>query len=376
MFIPQLLQILIICLGPLVCVRLLKRYPLQWLSPVVLAYLLGILLANLRLLPIDSSVSHTLSQASVVLAIPMLLYNTDLKAWLKQARPIILSFVLCVMSGLLSSLLIGWLLSDAFPKAWQLSGMLVGVYTGGTPNMQAIGMALGVEDEMYVLVNAADIFCGGFFLLFLTSVAHPFLGLFLPSFQQRGNGEEIIQPESGAIKWSHAWRIVILTIGIIVLSAGATYLVFGHLEQLAFLLLLLTGLSVLASLKPEVRALNGAYEMGEYMLLLFCVAVGMLSDFGRLWAEGGAIILYTAAVLTATVLLHLAGCFLFRIDRDSALITATAAIYGPVFIGQVASAIQNRRLIFGGIATGLVGYAIGNFLGFGVAQLLRWLTAA
>ena len=53
------------------------------------------------------------------------------------------------------------------------------------------------------------------------------------------------------------------------------------------------------------------------------------------------------------------------------MITSTAAIYGPVFVGQIASAIGNKKLIFTGIALGLLGFAVGNYLGIGLAYILK-----
>ena len=63
--------------------------------------------------------------------------------------------------------------------------------------------------------------------------------------------------------------------------------------------------------------------------------------------------------------------FIFRIDRDTVIIASTAAIFGPAFIGPVANAIGNRDIIAMGIALGLIGYAIGNYFGLGLAYLLN-----
>jgi uncharacterized membrane protein len=52
------------------------------------------------------------------------------------------------------------------------------------------------------------------------------------------------------------------------------------------------------------------------------------------------------------------------------LITSTAGIFGPAFIGPVAERLRNREVIVPGLTCGLVGYAIGNYLGFAVAWLL------
>ncbi|MCB0594747.1 MAG: DUF819 family protein, partial [Phaeodactylibacter sp.] len=169
-------------------------------------------------------------------------------------------------------------------------------------------------------------------------------------------------------------RAVLLTLAIIGASLGACRLVFGHLENIAFIMLLLTTLSIAASFAPRVRRLENTFETGEYFLLMFCVALGMLADFSEILAQGPDIIAFSVFAFLGTVLLHLLGAALFRIDRDTVLFTSVAALYGPAFIGQVASITGNRQLIFSGIAAGLLGYAIGNYLGIGLAYALRaWL---
>lgn len=65
---------------------------------------------------------------------------------------------------------------------------------------------------------------------------------------------------------------------------------------------------------------------------------------------------------------------LFRIDADTVLITSTAAIFGPAFVGQVAVALRNKEVVLSGIITGLVGYAVGNYLGIFIAYLVSNLT--
>ena len=60
------------------------------------------------------------------------------------------------------------------------------------------------------------------------------------------------------------------------------------------------------------------------------------------------------------------------IDRDTLMVASTAAFFGPVFVAQVAAAIRNPSLLAPGIAVGLLGFAIGNYLGLGVAYLMQW----
>ena len=169
---------------------------------------------------------------------------------------------------------------------------------------------------------------------------------------------------------------ILLTLAIIGLTLGICRLAFGSLENVAFIMLLLTTLSIAASFVPRVRRWENTFETGEYFLLMFCVALGMLADFSEILSQGPDVITFSIFAFLGTVLLHLLGAALFRIDRDTVLFTSVAALYGPAFIGQIASITGNRHLIFSGIAVGLLGYAIGNYLGIGLAYVLRALLGA
>ncbi|MEL6637239.1 MAG: DUF819 family protein [Bacteroidota bacterium] len=371
-----IVQILLIVLGPYLGIQLVRRLGVdRWLSPVIIAYALGMIVGNLPGFSIDTELAHQFSEVTVLLAIPLLLFSTDIPAWLRHAPQTLLAFGLCVLSGLVASTVVAFNFPLEGFENWMVSGMLVGVYTGGTPNMQAIGMALNAGEEVYVLLNAADIFCGGLYLLFLVSVAHRFLGWFLPDFEgDRGLDSTEGSTAGGRWRWLDLGMALGLTLLIIGTSLGLVWALTGGLKASSWIILLLTAGSIAASFSPRVRSWRGAFEAGEYFLLMFCVAIGSLSNFQEMLAGSTSIIPYTASVLLLTVALHFALSALFRIDRDTTLITSTAALYGPVFIGQIASVIGNRTLVFSGMATGLIGYALGNFLGIGMAALLQlWL---
>jgi uncharacterized membrane protein len=53
------------------------------------------------------------------------------------------------------------------------------------------------------------------------------------------------------------------------------------------------------------------------------------------------------------------------------MITSTAALFGPAFVGMVASRLKNPGLVTSGMTTGVIGYVIANFLGLLVFKLLN-----
>jgi uncharacterized membrane protein len=81
-------------------------------------------------------------------------------------------------------------------------------------------------------------------------------------------------------------------------------------------------------------------------------------------------ILLGGCLIYGSVALHLFFCWLFRVDVDTAIISSGAAIMSPPLLGPVADAIGNRQVLISGLTTGIIGYAIGTYLGIGLAHLL------
>lgn len=72
-----------------------------------------------------------------------------------------------------------------------------------------------------------------------------------------------------------------------------------------------------------------------------------------------------------TLFLHVLFSKLFHIDADTVIITSTALICSPPFVPVVAGALKNREVIVSGLTVGIIGYAIGNYLGYFIVQILR-----
>lgn len=364
-------QLIILVAAPWLLTKLtLKMGTQDLLSPVVLSYLTGIILRNLTNFPLSDAVSMSMSQATILLAIPLLLYSTDLKAWLSLAPKTILAFVLIMLSVVLSTSIANFYFKDLLTDSNILSGMLAAVYIGGTPNMNAVGLAMGVPESTFITLNAAEMVCGGTWLIFLTTLAPRFFGLFLKPFEyQHTEDENAFYPISkfGILDILKAIGLTIILAG---LTAGIVYLIFGTLEKPGWLILLLSAFAILASMWKEVRNLNGAFQSGEYLLLIFCVAIGMMADIGEILTNGGTQIAFAATVLLVAVVFQIILCRLFNIDRDTMVITSTAGFYGPPFIGQIAAVLRNRTIVVSGIITSLVGLAVANFIGVVLAELL------
>lgn len=382
----QIIQALLILFLPALALLLAHRVKvIDVVGPVVLCYLMGILMGNLPW-TVHEGVVKPFTELTIVLALPLLLFSADIKGWLKLAPRTILSFALMMVAAVTSALGTYFLLGAQVKDSWKIAGMLVGMYTGGTPNTSAIGKLLGVSNETFVLVNTADLICGGFWLLFVLGAGQRVCLLFLPPFQGDKNNphDSLTEAPDEAPATALEARLTALPklaqmglaiIGCLVVvgaSVGISFALYNKIQATA-VILSLTTLGLLASLWRPLRKLAWSYEAGDYLLLMFCTAIGALVDIQRL-TQSTAILTFlgfAACLMGGAIVIHMILAAIFRIDADTTLITSSAGIFGPPFIGPIASALKNRALLVSGLTMSIAGLAIGTYLGYLLAILLK-----
>jgi len=361
---------------PLLIIWLEKRSRIiQWLSPIIICYLMGIIIGNIPGLFFSHNLLEGITSVSVLLAIPLLLFSANFSRMIKQVKPAMFAYFLGVFGVIVCSVIAYLIFRDQLTQPDAVTGMMIGVYTGGTFNMSAIGIALDVEEEVFILLNSADIVFSGMYFLFLMTIGKRILSLFLPSFKKKWStsgspaGDVQAAEDSG-----RKVRNVIIGISASVLVAaiavGLSFLITGQMSE-PLIILGITSLGIAASFQLKIRQLPFTYSSANYLLLVFAVSMGSMANFAELLSASSGLFYFCGFVVFGSVLLHFLLCFAFRVDRDTVIIASTAAIFGPAFIGPVANVIGNRDIIAMGIALGLIGFAVGNYLGLSLAYILN-----
>jgi len=366
----NIVQVLLILFIPALVLWLAKRFKIiEILSPVLVCYLTGILLANQSVYPVNLEISMQIRNITVALAIPLLLFSVDIVGWLRLSRSTVISFFLCIISVMSMSTIAHLIFGGSFEESPKIAGMLVGVYTGGTPNMNAIGTGLNINPEMFIILESVDMIMGAGYLVFLFTFGPRILKHILPAFEKTDKSENLDTEIKSEVVLKHVIIALIFTAIIVGLAVGIGEYLPKTIQE-AGIILLITTFAIFFSLKKKVRELKGTHESGMYVLLIFCVAVGSCAKFETLMATSWTVFAYISFVMFGAIFLHILLAYLLKIDRDTVIITSTAGIFGPAFVGPVAQALKNREIFFSGIATGLVGYAIGNYLGLALAWVL------
>jgi len=136
--IGTILEALFYLLVPTAALWLEKRVRVvSVMGSVALCYIIGFAIANTPSVSVDTQLALTLSTASVALAIPLLLFSLDFRGWLKQAPQTLLAFLWVVVAVCVATAIARPIFADRVADSAKVAGMLVGVYTGGTPNLAA-----------------------------------------------------------------------------------------------------------------------------------------------------------------------------------------------------------------------------------------------
>jgi uncharacterized membrane protein len=351
------------------------------IGAVVVCYAVGLLIGNAGILPDGAGAAQdALSTVAVPIALPLMFFSIDIGKWSRTGGKFLLSFALETVAVVIVSV-IGYFAfrGSIGPETYKLTGMLNGVYTGGTINLASIGTALGVSPTIYVAANAADIVLSGLYLLFLVSVGKKLLGKMLPAWKaDAAAGEEAggdYDSYKGIFKRGTALPLLgALGLALLIFAVGACFTLLD-LGQWGTILtvLAITSISIGASFVPRIRRIRKTYQLGQYFILVFVLAVGSMANLGQLARALPGVIAYVALAIFGSLVIHALLCAVFRIDVDTMIITSVAGVCSPPFVPMVAASLKNRAVIMPGVIVGIIGWVIGTYLGIGVSTAIAAL---
>jgi uncharacterized membrane protein len=117
----------------------------------------------------------------------------------------------------------------------------------------------------------------------------------------------------------------------------------------------------------------GALHLGTLALNLFFVVIGIGSRVAEILAVGIEVFWFTAAVVLIHGLVTFTAARLVRLDVETTAVASQAAIGGPSTAMALAIARHRPQLALPGLMVGLLGYAVGNYLGLAMAYAVHTL---
>lgn len=418
----SLILLALFCLSfPVFLIWLTYKYPVfKKIGAIVLAYAVGIIIANVGILPRASDayreatigqdrpyipkseavemvaagtlkhsdfrynsiavVQDSMQSALVLLAIPLILFSLNVRRWLRFSGKGFLSMLLALISVVVI-VATGYLIfRNKVEGADKIGGMLIGLYTGGSVNLASIALALKVEPNAFIMTNTYDMIVGAIVILFFITAGPAFFRLFLPPFKAPAGSDGdlseidkinarmaedfddytgifkkgVVLPLLGAI----GLAIIILGIGV-----GVSFLL-PNVPLTVSVILTITTVGVLASFIRPIREIRKTFQLGMYFIIAFSIVIATRCDLSIIFqVKYLNLMLYVTYAYFGSLFLHLFLSWVFRINADDYMITTTGFVYSPPFVPMVAAALKNKDVILTGLATGMIGWIIGNYIG-------------
>lgn len=338
----------------------------------LLALILGAILSNTGLVPASSPVYSVIEGPLTSLAIAWLLLAVNLSD-LKVAGPrMVGAFLLAGLGTAVGAMVGAVLFAGTFGEnTWRLAGVFTGTYSGGSVNFVAVGRGVELPEFLFSGAAAADALTTGIWMA-VTLMLPIWIGRFyraaIPGQDQPEASEAHPHPFFEKIPLSTLDLANLLAVGFVLVLASEW--IGGITPGIPAVLWLTTFALIIGHTKHFLRP-RGALQLGNLALHFFFVIIGIHSRVSEILTIGMEIFYYTLVVVAVHGLVVFGIGWLARIDIGSLAVASQAAVGGPSSALAVAVSREWKGLVLPGIIVGLLGYALGNYLGFGVAYLLR-----
>lgn len=386
---------LVYLISPFVVIFLFNRFKIaRKVGTVILAYAIGVIMALTwsftNTTPIEGDplfkTQTMLQNITVLIAIPLMLFNSDFKLWTKslpKTFKALISGLFGVVVAVFASFFIFKFSNVQIENMPCVAAMMTGIYTGGTMNYYALGKALSVDETLIVVVLTFQMLITFPFIIFLTAGGFKIFRKLLPFKDE--NISQIDTPDADKVaedtfeKYSDMLTLknfpkmmlgLLLSLGCLAVGVGLSMLLTGTLNELV-VILTITTLAIALSFVDKIRTLPKTFELGMFFVLIFSVVVASKFNIAAIDGSVVGLLLFVLSVLLFAVTIHLILCRIFKVDGDLFTVAIVGMLCSPPFIPPIVSAMKNKKVLISGITIGLVGYAVGTYLGVGLAYLLK-----
>lgn len=385
-----IIQLLSIFIVPVLIIRYHNFFLTKFLGTIGTAYALGIIVAlSIYILgilgvsiPLNEDVGQIGSHVAIAVAIPLLLFSANLKQAKRLSKTVLKSFGSLIFSAIFVSSVVFYFYATKINDGAVLSGMAIGLYTGGTPNLNAIANIFGLETTVIASANLSDMIIGAGFYVFLLLLCKPLLSKLMHGKKNEeyvSDGVEFKNTDELDIQdfkiTKKLLNRILLAFGFAVISAGVGVIVWYLLTSFAgkdlkiidmlvpSLLIGVTVFGIIGSFNEKIRNTKGMNVTGQYFILVFSFALASAIDFSQMHDIFGATLILYGGITIGVFIVHVTISKFLNIDVDCTMVTLTAGLYGPAFVPAITKQINNDDLTVPGLITGSIGYALGTFLG-------------
>lgn len=372
----------------------------KWAGKVtgaIIGLVVAMLLANFKIIPTDAPTYDVVWGYVVPLAIPLLLFNANIKKIWRESGRIMIMFLLSTIGTLVGVFVAYLLLKNQIPELYRASAIMTGSYIGGGVNFAAMAESFGGGAEWISALVVADNLLMA--LYFFVLLAIPSISFFQKKFKHphmdevEGNVDTAVGETLAAKYWGRkdislkdiafaiaiAFAIVWVStelsavLGRVIPKGNFVFDLFNGLFGNKYLLIT-TITMILATYLPNFMSdIHGAQEIGTFLIYIFLVVIGVPASIQLILTRSPILLVFTGIIVLVNMLVSLGLGKLFKFNLEEILLASNANIGGPTTAAAMAIAKGWNKLIGPIMLAGVFGYIIGNYLGIFMGNLLQYL---
>lgn len=367
-----------------------QRY--RWASRItgcVLAMLGTMILSTVGIIPTVSPVYDAVWDYVVPLAIPLLLFQCNIKKIGKESGKLLIIYLISSVGTVLGAFVGFFALQRFVPNLNKVAAMFSGTYVGGSVNFAAMADTFGASGELSSQAVVADNLLMA--LYFFVLIAMPTLSFFRKHYSHPLVDEvEAGMNSSGESYWrakpislqNIAFCFAASTI-IVAVSTGVAnfFAALFPAEGASFILnqllgnkyLIMTTLTMIcATALPKVfNDAPAANEIGTFLIHIFFAVIGAPASIVSILTQAPLLLLYALIIVSCNMLITLTFGKIFHFSLEEIILASNANIGGPTTAAAMAISKGWNRLVGPVLLIGTLGYVLGNYYGILVGSLLH-----
>lgn len=361
-----------------------------WASKItgaIIALLGAMALSNFNVIPLESPVYDVVWGYVVVLAIPMLLFQANIKKIWRESGRLLSIFLIGAVGTALGAIIAFLLLKNSFVDLYKVAGMMTGSYIGGGVNFVAMSEAFKASGDVVSATIVADnmVMAGYFFIL----MAIPSMAIIKRLYKHPHMDDVESGVGSDENLASKHWKSKEISLKNIAFAVGASFVIVAFSVQVAGFFqsvlpegmmnsllgnkyLILTTVTMLLATFAEkyFGDAPGASEIGTFLIYIFFVVIGVPASIPLIIQKSPVLLVFCFIMVIVNMVWMLIVGKLFKFDLEEILIASNACIGGPTTAAAMAIAKGWTKLIAPAMLVGVLGYVIGSYVAIPLGTML------
>lgn len=351
------------------------------ITGAIIALIGAMLLSNLNIIPIESPVYDQVWNYVIPLAIPLLLFRSNIfKIW-KESRRLLFIFLISSVGTVVGVTIAFLLLHQFIPELDKIGAMMTGSYIGGGVNFAALSTKFETPGELVSATVVADNSVMAFYFIVLITL--PNLKFVKKYFKRISTDNKNTEENNAEAYWkrneislkdiaySLAIAFVLVAISFKISEFINAFIPKSNpfLEILVsiigdqFLLLTTLTLIAVAIFSKFFENLNASDELGTFLIYIFFVVIGVPASIPIIIKTAPLLFIFVAIILIFNLTITLSFGKLFKFNIEEMILASNANAGGPTTAAALAISKGWHSLVGPILIIGTLGYVIGNYIG-------------